>query len=445
MGRTKGSKNTVGHKAGGKRAGSGRKPRHPRNSVHLSPNRSTAVLDEATPTETSLGNGTAGPSDETLKPAESQNEGLVQGTNDAEDVNNQGENSAPQPDTSPQVVKLDDVHPDLRQLVQAGRSLPHDIPIVSFLYQGTAIPPVPLNGRAMTAMLAQMQVISSASVQPPAPQGVAASAPSQVEQQHFRLQGSSPENSSTSSQGTSPPHEDAGSPTTTQAASTPTNVEGGNGLVNFNLFALPPASLVAQLPATPDETAPGGKRKRRRCVVCLEEGEHARAYLCPGRGNRAACPLAKARLAKNSSGEATGSSSSTSAARTNSSGTPLQNFTPPLAMAQLLSAGLLGQTIPLLSAANLNGNGSPVWGFHKNGTARVRRPRRCRICVGRGLDGTLCLGRQTKEKCPFYVKESAEEAASSDNGDTGMDEGYEEEEHLDVGAGSHSASTSTNT
>ena len=43
-------------------------------------------------------------------------------------------------------------------------------------------------------------------------------------------------------------------------------------------------------------------------------------------------------------------------------------------------------------------------GYLPNGSVRMRRPRRCRICVARGADGTLCVGRSSRSKCPHYVE-----------------------------------------
>lgn len=162
-------------------------------------------------------------------------------------------------------------------------------------------------------------------------------------------------------------------------------------------------------------------RRKRRCLICMNAGRVNHAFICPGRGNRAACATAR-EVAKH------GGTLPAESSKWNSKNTHTPIFTPVptpvfplLPNSQLPSQGpspVHPGPLPLPppavqaagTAALITALALPMQppkpvaplGYLATGAIRKRRPRQCRICASRGEDGTTCVGRQAKQRCPYY-------------------------------------------
>jgi hypothetical protein len=168
------------------------------------------------------------------------------------------------------------------------------------------------------------------------------------------------------------------------------------------------------------------KRRRRRCVVCLQLGREEASYQCPGRGDRARCPShrgdsterlnvfkAKQKCDQKANGETkallslTSESMSTPAPAINHKDTgtcgsyfsqPATHPIPSKAMitTHILYPGTVAQ--PYVSLV--------PWGHSLHASQEYvimpgeRRSRRCMVCVTKDKDGTLCPGRGNRNLCP---------------------------------------------
>lgn len=161
-----------------------------------------------------------------------------------------------------------------------------------------------------------------------------------------------------------------------------------------------------------------GKRKRRRCLICMNAGRINHAFICPGRGNRSACATAR-EISKNGgvlpAESVKWNSKNTSTPTFVSVPQPVFGLPPPLPIANPL-AEMPTETVymPPMPMPPLMLNPPAPLGFLANGFPRLRRPRKCPICTKRGEDGTLCVGRQAKQRCPYYTPEADAEAEAGE-------------------------------
>ncbi|KAG8887141.1 hypothetical protein FRB98_000450 [Tulasnella sp. 332] len=170
-------------------------------------------------------------------------------------------------------------------------------------------------------------------------------------------------------------------------------------------------------PNSGGQAGTGGSRKKRRCLLCIHAGRLNHAYICPGRGNRAVCATVKE--IERAGGSLPAESSKWTSKNTQ---TPIFVPTPP---AVLMYPGLpplpgpdSPSTSPTIHVAPMGSYPIPPpappppapslsdpapLGFLADGTARQRRPRRCKVCNTKGRDGTLCIGRASSKKCPHFI------------------------------------------
>ncbi|KAG8951890.1 hypothetical protein FRC04_005582 [Tulasnella sp. 424] len=336
MGRTPGTKNQPGHRAGGRREGAGRK----------------------------------------RKLAQSDNEpsGISHNSNDDDTPDPSDENSplglSSDPPPSP-TVKLSSIHPDLIPFL----GVPHNIPLVCFFDPNRYNPAVqiPPGIQLPQSAISILEDNSSpSSNQPTADSRDSTGAVEEdedMEENHV----------SSSTQNGLPSESEAGQ------SSSPT---GPYVFHNPNL--------------NPDPT----HRRKRRCLICMNAGRINHAFICPGRGNRAACATAR-EVAKH------GGTLPAESSKWNSKNTHTPVFTPvPTPVFPLLPT----PNLPAQGAAPINPPPIPIppppiqaagtaalitalalpmqppkpvapLGYLSTGAVRRRRPRQCRICVSRALHG----------------------------------------------------------
>jgi hypothetical protein len=188
--------------------------------------------------------------------------------------------------------------------------------------------------------------------------------------------------------------------------STPLSHEQDTWMFPYHLLpsVTPPVAIVSQSPTY--------KRRRRRCMVCLQLGKEGASYECPGRGDRDRCPWRredadrsvpshqqkwdqKAKEQRMPSPSQTVSTLASSpavdhgdgGAYGSSSPQPITHFVAPKAVQPYVSVGPYGysrsHTSQRLAIENVK-----------------RRSRRCMVCVARDKDGTSCPGRGNRVLCP---------------------------------------------
>ncbi|KAG9043396.1 hypothetical protein FS837_009662 [Tulasnella sp. UAMH 9824] len=364
MGRTPGTKNQPGHRAGGRREGAGRK-----RKAALSDDETTPGLPR-------------GPHDEDSSHAHDQH----------------GQSGITSGDPPSPTIKLSSIHPDLIPFL----GVPHNIPLVCFFDPNRYNPAAQVTPTVQQPQpsLSTLEVQDSCDPPPNGPTADPTNSTGAIEEDED-VEG----NHASSSAQTVTLSESTGleSSETGQSSST-----GPYVFHNPNL--------------NPDPT----HRRKRRCLICMNAGRVNHAFICPGRGNRAACATAR-EVAKH------GGTLPAESSKWNSKNTHTPIFTPvPTPVFPLLPNSQLpnqgpspvhpspvhpsplplpppgvqaaGTTALITALALPMQPPKPVapLGYLTTGAIRKRRPRQCRICASRGEDGTTCVGRQAKQRCPYY-------------------------------------------
>ncbi|KAF8582745.1 hypothetical protein K439DRAFT_1661642 [Ramaria rubella] len=178
------------------------------------------------------------------------------------------------------------------------------------------------------------------------------------------------------------------------------------------------------------------KRRRRRCVVCLQQGKEEASYECPGRGDRTRCPASRrpgannGKLAPKSSQKRApprakdpiSSDASTSLSESTTSPSPTTDApctikphshqpTSHRAATQTmfveprpLYPNMVGSLpyVPLISYGHSMHMHAGQQLVIAPGDNAKRRSRRCMVCVASGKDGTHCPGRGNRALCLDY-------------------------------------------
>ncbi len=209
------------------------------------------------------------------------------------------------------------------------------------------------------------------------------------------------------------------------------NLAAVEDLVGPGIMSPPSIPAMLEQPEASSSTGPytfsrigsnDGKRKKRRCLICMNAGRITHAYICPGRGNRSTCATAR-EIALS------GGSLPPESAKWKSKNipTPTPIFTPiPMPVFPFPQVHAVAPSIQMppgvatampIGIMHPNGHFEPhplsppptehppaPLGYLRNGAIRKRRPRRCRICNALGKDGTLCPGRAEMKKCSNYAE-----------------------------------------
>ncbi|KAF8515067.1 hypothetical protein JB92DRAFT_2916095 [Gautieria morchelliformis] len=158
------------------------------------------------------------------------------------------------------------------------------------------------------------------------------------------------------------------------------------------------------------------KRRRRRCIVCLQVGKKEASYECPGRGDRTRCPSRR----EGGADRSVPSRQQKWDQKVKEQERPLPSQT----MSTLTPSPVIdhgdGATydscspqpthiIPPKAVLNTRIAHPAVvpYGYSKSHTSQrftienvKRRSRRCMVCVARDKDGTSCPGRGNRALCP---------------------------------------------
>ena len=175
--------------------------------------------------------------------------------------------------------------------------------------------------------------------------------------------------------------------------------------------------------------SPTHKRRRRRCVVCLQMGREEASYECPGRGDRTRCPSRREdgvernisvpkqnrcdqkakyqnKASWSMSSELTSTPSPAIDHRDAATYAPYssQSITDPVTPKAVLTTHILYPPIATQPYVSIVPYGYPIHTSQQfiiaPGENAKRRSRRCMVCVTKDKDGTHCPGRGNRVLCP---------------------------------------------
>ncbi|KAF8518007.1 hypothetical protein BU17DRAFT_91436 [Hysterangium stoloniferum] len=138
------------------------------------------------------------------------------------------------------------------------------------------------------------------------------------------------------------------------------------------------------------------RRRRRRCAVCVLVGKEDVSYECPGRGDRTRCPFSRQEMDRGGTSISNGSKRREHSPKASIDDKPL-NISEPEPFVNVLHETVISSPTHINHLFN-NPTTQPA-GVPVETTGR--RPRHCMVCISRGQTGTICPGRGNRTLCPF--------------------------------------------